>query len=466
MTAKILSNLPCSVELPAGTGKTEIIADLAKEFTQKGNRALVLTHTHAGVDVLRRRMKVRNISSKTVTIRTLDSWCFELIRSFPVLADFTVGEDPDWGLTKEYHEAGTRATASAAIIRMLKISYDILIVDEYQDCQLHQHKLIDAISQSLPTCVFGDRMQGLFFFGGQSILWERDVLPVFPAVTIPIYPWRWDQTNRLLGEWLIEARDCLLDGRGIDLSSSPIVLHGKSQLINACKTQSRHSGTVVAICRFPHSAANLARRLGGTYSMIEELEGKHLKEFAVVVDGGVRSEVAAKCVEYAISCAYGVADRFSPTHRRKLRNGFPLESTRIPQFSRTFDALNLLLINPSFGNTRMALNEIQAHPNFRLHRREAWLGIMDALRLCEATSNLSLSKAVILVRNRLSVMGRRPEQRIVGRPLLIKGLEFDHAVLTDPVDYNAHELYVALTRGKTSVHVISDQMMLNPARPI
>ena len=38
----IRTALPCSVELPAGTGKTETIAELVKSFADEGKRSLVL----------------------------------------------------------------------------------------------------------------------------------------------------------------------------------------------------------------------------------------------------------------------------------------------------------------------------------------------------------------------------------------------------------------------------------------
>ena len=118
-----------------------------------------------------------------MTVRTLDSWCFDLIGSFPQLSDIEVGPEPDWRDTAKYHAAGAQAILSSAVRRMLAVSYELLIVDEYQDCQLWQHELIKAISAVVPTCVFGDPLQGLFFFGdSRPVTWERDVLPAFPAV--------------------------------------------------------------------------------------------------------------------------------------------------------------------------------------------------------------------------------------------------------------------------------------------
>ena len=50
----------------------------------------------------------------------------------------------------------------------------------------------------------------------------------------------------------------------------------------------------------------------------------------------------------------------------------------------------------------------------------------------------------------------------VGRPLLIKGLEFDHAFVlaAGAVEFNREELYVALTRGSSTLTIASDAALL------
>jgi DNA helicase-2/ATP-dependent DNA helicase PcrA len=61
--------------------------------------------------------------------------------------------------------------------------------------------------------------------------------------------------------------------------------------------------------------------------------------------------------------------------------------------------------------------------------------------------------------------GRHPESRILARPSLVKGLEFDRAVVLGAEKYNAHELYVAMTRGSVNLAVVSAKAELQPRRP-
>lgn len=75
-----------------------------------------------------------------------------------------------------------------------------------------------------------------------------------------------------------------------------------------------------------------------------------------------------------------------------------------------------------------------------------------------------MAEALQLERHHTRAVGRSAAARVVSRPLLVKGLEYDHVIILDPTAYGAQELYVALTRGSKSVTVISDSSTLPAAR--
>jgi len=459
--------------MPAGTGKTEMIAELVKHFSEEGMHSLVLTHTHAGVDALRRRMKALEVPKEAATIRTIDAWCLDLIGHFPEISGIKPAVEPDWRLVEQYYQSGSRVVAVPAIIRMLCASYDLFVVDEYQDCQIWQHEFIERVSRVVATCVFGDRMQGLFFFGPQRpVDWELEVEATFPAVELEPIPWRWRNKNEALGEWLLDARLRLLRNEPIDLVGSPIRVCDPGEITRVLSRLSLLPSTTIAISQFPKSAADLASRLGGSYTMLEEIEGKHLLAFAEAVDTGEPSIIAYQVVQYAVSCAFGVADEIDNRLRRRLATGKPLPKRRSSTNERAFAAVasvNEILSNTEMGTIRSALLAISRLEKFRLYRREAWYGILDALRLCETSEGLTLREAVVRTRNKIRETGRHPEAHTIGRLLLVKGLEFDNVVLDAPLSiskpYNAHELYVGLTRGSSSVTVVSDSSRLAPRRP-
>jgi hypothetical protein len=54
---------------------------------------------------------------------------------------------------------------------------------------------------------------------------------------------------------------------------------------------------------------------------------------------------------------------------------------------------------------------------------------------------------------------------MVARTLLIKGLEFAHAIVIDADGLDARNLYVALTRGSSSLTVVSASDTLTAPKP-
>ena len=90
-----------------------------------------------------------------------------------------------------------------------------------------------------------------------------------------------------------------------------------------------------------------------------------------------------------------------------------------------------------------------------LHRRELWREMAKSIHERQHGKHPSLLQTAWQVRSKTSIVGRRLERRTVSRTLLIKGLEFDHAIVLDADTLNAKELYVALTRGARSLTVLS-----------
>lgn len=77
--------------------------------------------------------------------------------------------------------------------------------------------------------------------------------------------------------------------------------------------------------------------------------------------------------------------------------------------------------------------------------------------------DLSLSEAAEKYHREFRYKGRPVgRRRLIGTTLLVKGLEFDHAIVLDAVSLSRKELYVALTRGAQSLTIVSTSEILNP----
>ena len=186
-----------AIVAPAGHGKTELIAKVAA----LGKRTLVLTHTNAGIQAIRARLKRMRIPRSAVVVDTIAGWCLRYAHAFPGTAqppvDMPVGAQWD-----DVHRGVKSALGVPAIRRVVEASYDRILIDEYQDCNGHQHELAIALSAITPTMIFGDPMQGIFEFAGATLSWEREIHATFPLVAELEVPYRWRDKNPALGDWI------------------------------------------------------------------------------------------------------------------------------------------------------------------------------------------------------------------------------------------------------------------------
>jgi DNA helicase-2/ATP-dependent DNA helicase PcrA len=127
------------------------------------------------------------------------------------------------------------------------------------------------------------------------------------------------------------------------------------------------------------------------------------------------------------------------------------------------NALTTLSRSNSLPDALSALAVLKTFPGAVLFRRELFEEMQRSLRLVIAGEATSLKDAVWQARNRTRFSGRRVGRCIIGRTLLVKGLEFDHCVLLDADGLGAKDLYVALTRGARSLTVLSRAQTISPA---
>ena len=71
---KIIKMPNAAIIAPAGHGKTEMISDIVRYADGK---QLLLTHTHAGVDAIKNRLKKKNISKEKYTVTTIAAFCIK-----------------------------------------------------------------------------------------------------------------------------------------------------------------------------------------------------------------------------------------------------------------------------------------------------------------------------------------------------------------------------------------------------
>jgi hypothetical protein len=461
---RVRAALPCSVQLPAGTGKTQIIAAVGTLAADAGERVLVLTHTNAGVDALRRRLRQFGAPAAQVRVETIASWAHSLVRHYPQLAEVRVPEIPRGCDSETYYQGALLVATSTAIRGVLRASYRFAVVDEYQDCGASQHALVSAVSETVPVAVFGDPLQSIFDFGGNVPVDWDDVTTSWPDLEVPVQPWRWQGYNEELGQWLIAVRAELLAGRPIVLpDDGPLTWMEASpqNQATACFRQPWQEGPVVAIGNLPYDCEPLASRLRGSYGLMEELEGKRMLALAAAVDKADPSATAVATAEFGRCCVSKVAASLDLPVLKKLREGKTVTHLTRPGADPALAELSLLLDEPTPKQVGKALRAIASIPGVHMYGYEAWHTVTRALALAES-GGTSVEVAVRQLRNQIRVTGRRHSERVVSRPVLIKGLEYDHAVVLDGDVHKAQSLYVALTRSRKSLTVLSKTRTIQP----
>jgi hypothetical protein len=457
-----------SVTAPAGCGKTHLIADtLAMHAGSK--RVLVLTHTNAGAAALRQRMKKGGIASGAFRVSTIDGFVMRLLAMFPMRSaiDPRVLEISNPG--SDYpaiRDAALGLLLAGHLSTALRATYARVIVDEYQDCNLVQHAIVDALANDLPTVVLGDPMQAIFGFAGNRLVnWGRDVAPRFPPLGELATPWRWiNAGTEELGRWLLHARAELQAGRPVDLCAAPAELQwvqldaanveeGRRAAAQTRLQDGEETVLIIGDARNPRGRHQFTSQTRGATS-VETVDLGDLTSFARRFDLA-RADALQHLVNFAGDVMTGVGAAVLLGRIETLQGG----RARNPPTPAEEAAL-AFCARPGLGAALQLLQQLEDQDGARVFRPE----LLHCCRLAMRTvsENRTFLEAVLQTRERNRHHGRPVSRRAVGSTLLLKGLEADVAVILQPEQMDACNLYVALTRGARRLLVCSERGSLRP----
>lgn len=456
---RVLDASPCSLEMPAGTGKTHLLAAAASLVSEEHGRSLILTHTNAGVDALSKRLRKFGVPTSAVHVETITGWAFSLVRAYSRLSGMVVPESPDWTDSASYIAGAVRVAKADSIIRMHAASFDYFFVDEYQDCNEGHHLFIEAITAAIPrTIVLGDRLQGIFGFAEPLIDWDSHVLPRYPALSLEHVPHRWLGHNEPLGDWLLSQRSNLVAGAPFDISKHSVpglswVPQVDGVLHTTAYSFTDYGETVLILDKWASDAARHASRLGGTYVVIEDVAGKFMRGQLEKLPSEGTQELAVWLAQFAKSCTVGLGSIDSPI-LGKLRLGQSITHYSRPGLEPVLDALDSFCQAPSYKALLETAELIRAVDGVRIYRWEAWNDTLEAIELSLSDGQPPIEH-LARVRDRLRKLGRRRNARISSTTLLVKGLEYDHVIIANfSAMLDPRNLYVALSRARKSVTVI------------
>lgn len=470
--ATLLSADRAFVIAPAGCGKTELIAKSV--HLDADRRSLVLTHTHAGVDVLRKRLKTLGAAASTYEVDTIAGWSLRLAASFPNTSGIAT-QRPVNAQWDAVYRATSLILQIGAIKTVVRASFDSVYVDEYQDCSPLQHDIVLKLADIRSTRILGDPLQGIFDFGGSEIVdWKTHIEPHFEELPRLSEPHRWTKKNPALGGWLLTVREELEAGRPVDLREAPdgcvkfVKLptdarqRGDAQR-KACMSATCGDGeTLLAIHSWERQCHNIARQSGGKFKSPETIECDVLFETAKAFDNASDSLMLARAAfQFACLCLTKVKADLERTGER-IFDGRGLQQGRQYRHQEQLEALGEIVEEGSLSSVQKALVALARTPGVAKARHELFQEMLKSLKEHETGRHTSLEEAAIRARDRTRRTGRAPGHYVISRTLLVKGLEFDHVLILDANALDRKNLYVALTRGSRSLTVLGTSPVLDP----
>lgn len=449
---------------PAGYGKTHLIALAVNAGT---NRQLILTHTFAGVNSIKVKMSRLGVPTSRYQVDTIASWSLRLCLAYPETSEWTV-ETPSGKEWNELYGSCCRLLTKVFVRRVISATYSGIYVDEYQDCNESQHVLICSLAEFLPCRILGDPLQAIFDFAENPVNWEKSIYPHFEWLGQLETPWRWHNAGAdELGAWLKQARETLDAGNKINLNTRlpKGVTRLSVDLDNFSDTKRyaifyrlmKSKETVIGIHsgspEYKNKTHALARALGGGFSSIEEVEGKDLFAFLKKLESAKTTKAAfLHILEFSKKCFTGV-DGILAAGTKK---GEKAKKTKATKYPLILTAANSYLTYPNSRNLRDILLLIKTCPETSPYRRDLCNRFLQVLTISINNGTPSLMESAHAYQREFRHSGRPIRfTKLLGTTLLVKGLEYDHAVILDADSLGLKELYVAMTRGSKSVTFIT-----------
>lgn len=456
-----------AVAAPAGCGKTQLIADALNAY-QGTKPILVLTHTNAGVASLRGRLERAGVPRQRYRLYTIDGWSIRITATFPIRSNLdptTVQRQQPAQYYPAIRDATLRLLAAGHVSPVIRANYAQLIVDEYQDCSIPQHRIVTHLSQLLPCCVLGDPLQAIFGFPGNALAdWHDEVCTQFPLVGQLRTPWRWRNAGAEdLGQWLLQARALLMAGRPVDMRNAPPQVTW-IRLEPGNEHTQRHAAAmtvaptpegrvlIIGDSTSPAAQQDIASRTPGAVT-IEAVDLRDLLAFGRTFD-----LTSPRALGSLLTFAQSMMTNLEiPEFVRRL-DSLSRGTARIAASPAEYSAMGFSQA-PSYAGAANLLQLLKSQRNVRAHRPEIMRCAVKALRLA-AAGETGFADAAARIREENRHLGRDLPRRAVGSTLLLKGLEAEVAVIMNADILNAANLYVAMTRGSMRLVVCSVSPLL------
>ncbi len=478
-----------ALEAPAGCGKTHSVVEIARtqaERNRRSGRVLVLAHTNAAVDEVRRRSRAEGLR---VDATTFDAFAFGIVRDYSDVVGLRPGfrpgpSDQDVSFAVLCDLLGELLTRAPSVAVALSARYPLVICDEHQDASQSQHNAVAELAE-LGTRVrlLGDPLQAVFE-DSSTQAWRdaKSWASLGGELTVPR---RWPDAPEL-GDWLLQVRSRfngdnvgggvppfvrIVPVRGLkDLRiktfEPPIAL--TTRLLN--QTLPALAGSIALLVPSNALGRGLRVALRSEIHLDECANLQHAYEFLDRAEGAQGDPLALSHV--LLDLIQETATGLQKTLRKQLDDALRHDSIDVGNKKTILPLVDLLLPlyeEPSLRSWLTVAAELSASPPtpLRMSRPEAAV-LLGRLR----TASLSAPSDELaeLVRYR---RGEPMPAASIATVHRAKGREFDHVIIpslgaaTYRDDLRSRRLlYVALTRARKSVTIFVPDASPSPLLPL
>lgn len=448
---------------PAGYGKTEEITKAVKFCPGK---QLILTHTRVGVIALRDRMKKKQISNDKYEIETIASFCMKWCKAYPETAKVQI---PDKISKIDYLAIykGTKKLFSYTWAReVLKQTYSGLFVDEYQDCTESQHAIFMELENLFPIRFFGDPLQGIFHWveGDKIVNWNLFTFKVIAPLTTP---WRWEKTNKKLGFVLDKLRNKIIIAlEGNDVTVNIVNIRGCMTVLKSTQWNSgrfvykiKDYKEVVYLSAFPQKQQSFSQHNGGFFQCDEVKDLAKAEEIIAKIEAEKNERKALILIESLKSMINSIQFELG-SYIKNLEKG----RTNFSKIKKHKD-FGYLIEKVCKDNTSKSVLDVLRwflnNTKFNIYRKELLYRI-EKIYTYMTEENANLKDAIeILSNQQYFTENNFIFPRLSSRTVLTKGLEFDCVIIDARDEMDVRDFYVAMTRAKKYIYIISDNNTLS-----
>ena len=426
---------------PAGCGKTENIINIIKKYD--GNKKiLVLTHTNAGIDNIEKRLRKNGNLDSKCNVYTIASFCLRYVKSYKILSKIV-----DDSYDSLYDGMGI-LLENNHIKKVLSNTYALMLVDEYQDCNLKQHNVIKKISKLIDFRVFGDPLQKIYDFRDECVELNSIINNDYPYLGYMNYPWRWEK-NKKLGSWIMDYRNKLENEKTIGEISSliPVVKYYEYSNINELKKIAfdmlKCEGSNVILFNIDNQAQSFCKLLGGKFFYQEEVECRTLKKIIKDIDDSKYNEILIEFINICKVSFTNFKTIYSNILSKIERNNY--DFNKISKNKEEAQLIKSIHDDFDFIKLHQLINIIESNSEIKLYRKELWIVLKNIIKELTKDSNLTALELLLSMRDSKNIK-KYKYKNLVSRILLVKGLEFDNVLVINPKDLTRELFYVAISR--------------------